>query len=81
MDYRYYRGDGPKISEKLQKFIHLLRYVGTGMLVLGLVITWLEVIHVIESTYAWNFLSAGFLVLGPMLLIIGVAWNTLVDRG
>ncbi|MFN2145462.1 MAG: hypothetical protein ACK2T7_08910 [Anaerolineales bacterium] len=81
MDYRHYRGEGPKINDKWKKLIHLLRYVGVGMLAAGLVITWLEVIHVIESRYVWNFLASGFMVLGPMLIIIGVAWNTLVDRG
>lgn len=81
MDYRHYRGEGPKLSNKWKKFIHLLRYVGTGMLLSGILIVWLEVVRVIESTYAWNFISSAFLMLGPMLILIGVAWNTLIDRG
>jgi hypothetical protein len=51
------------------------------MLLLGLLIPWLIVVHVIESSYAWNFASSVMMVLGPMLVLVGVAWNTLVDRG
>lgn len=80
MDYRYYRGEPPKLPSKWTKHIHKLRYLGTGILLAGIFLPWLMVIHVLESTYFWNFLSFGFTSLGVMLVIIGVAWNTFVDR-
>jgi hypothetical protein len=81
MDYRYYRGDGPKISSKWIKHIHLLRYIGTGMLLGGVILPWLMVLHMLESTYFWNFLSAILTVVGMMAVVIGVVFNNMIDRG
>ena len=81
MDYRYYRGDGPKIPSKWKKHIHLLRYIGTAMLLGGVVLPWLMVLHILESTYFWNFLATGLTTLGIMAVLIGVVFNNLVDRG
>ena len=81
MDYRYYRGDGLKMSPKWRKYIHLLRYIGTGMLLGGMVLPWLMVVKILESTYFWNFLATGLTSLGIMSVIIGMVFNNLIDRG
>ena len=80
MDYRYYRGDGPKLPSKWGKHIHKLRYIGAVMLVSGMILPWLMVIHVLESTLFWNFLAAGLTSIGIMAYIIGFVFNTFVDR-
>jgi hypothetical protein len=81
MDYRFYRGDGPKIPPRFTKYIHLLRYIGIAMLVSGVLIPWLIVLKYIESTLGWNYLSAGFSVLGGIVYFIGYVFNNLIDRG
>ncbi len=81
MDYRYYRGDGPKLPAKWRKYIHLLRYVGTGMMIGGVVLPWLMVLHILRSTFFWSFLSSVLLVVGMMAVLIGIVFNNLVDRG
>lgn len=80
MDYRYYRGDRPKLPSKWGKHIHKLRYIGAGMLILGMILPWLMVIHVLESTIFMNFLAAGMTSGGVMAFIIGFVYNSLVDR-
>ena len=80
MDYRYYRGDGPKLPSKWARHIHKLRYVGTAMLLGGVLLPWLMVVKILESTLFWNFLSAGLISLGVMLYIIGMVYNTFIDR-
>lgn len=81
MDYRYYRGDGPKIPSKWRKYIHLMRFIGTGMLIFGVLIPWLIILDFISSTMFWNFLSMGLTVVGMMSVVIGMIFNNLIDRG
>lgn len=80
MDYRYYRGDRPKLPSKWGKHIHKLRYIGTGMLIIGVILPWLMVVHVLESTLFLNFLSAGLTSMGGIAYLIGFIYNTFVDR-
>ena len=81
MDYRYYQGERSELSKKAQKYIHILRYVGGILIVLAILIPFLTVTRLIESSYFSNFVTVLSMILGPMLTIIGVAWNTLIDRG
>jgi len=81
MDYRYYRGDGPKIPSKWRKYVHLMRYIGTGMLIFGVLIPWLIILDFFPSTFFWNFLSSGLTVVGMMSVVIGMIFNNLIDRG
>ena len=80
MDYRYYRGDGPKLPSKWSKHIHKLRYVGAGMLLAGAILPWLMVVRVLDSTMFWNVLAAILTTTGIMAFIIGFVFNTFVDR-
>jgi putative flippase GtrA len=50
------------------------------MLVTGMILPWLMVIHVLESTLFWNLLAAGLTSIGIMAYIIGFVFNTFVDR-
>lgn len=80
MDYRYYRGDGPQLPSKWTKHIHKLRYIGTVMMFVGILLIWMMVLHIVKSIFIWNFLSWAFLLIGMISVIIGVAWDNLVDR-
>ncbi len=80
MDYRYYRGDRPKLPNKWVKHIHKLRYIGTLMLLGGVLLPWLMVLDIVETSYFWNFLSMGLISLGIMSYIIGFVYNSYVDR-
>ncbi len=80
MDYRYYRGDGPKLPKKITKHIHKLRYIGTGMILVGVIIPWLVVIKILESTFWINFLSMGLWTVGTISVIIGVVFDNMIDR-
>jgi hypothetical protein len=51
------------------------------MLLGGVVLPWLMVLHILESTFFWNFLATGLTSLGIMLVIIGVVFDNLIDRG
>lgn len=80
MDYRYYRGDGPKLPSKWTKHIYKLRYIGTGMLLLGVIFPWLMILHILKSTFFLNFLATGLTSLGVMFVIIGMVFDNLIDR-
>lgn len=80
MDYRYYRGDGPKLPSKWTRHIHKLRFIGAGMMVLGVILPWLMVLHIFKSTFFLNFLATGLMSMGVMFVIIGLVFNNLVDR-
>ena len=80
MDYRYYRWDGPKLPSKWTKHIHKLRYLGTAMLLTGVLLPWLMVVRVLRSTFFLNFLAYGLIAAGIMAYIIGFVFNSYVDR-
>ena len=80
MDYRYYRGDEPKIPPKIRRYMHLLRPVGVVFLLTGIVIPMLILVKVLASTYFVNFLAFGLLLLGPVLYLVGMVFDSFVDR-
>ncbi len=80
MDYRYYRGDGPKLPDRFKKHIHKLRYIGTAAMLIGVAIPWLIVIKIWKSTFLLNFLSVGLMTLGMISIVIGVVFDNLIDR-
>lgn len=80
MDYRYYRGDGPQLPPKLTKHIYKLRYVGTVMLIAGVVLPFLMTIHVFKSTFFLNFLTTILTTLGMTFVVVGLVFDNLIDR-
>ena len=47
--------------------------IGISLMVFGVVVPFLMVLHIVESTFFWNFLSFGASVLGLFLGIAGIA--------
>lgn len=80
MDYRYYRGDGPRIPLKVRRFLHRLRPVGVLFLVGGILIPLLILIKVLPSTYFINFLAFGLMLSGPILYLVGMVFDNYIDR-
>ena len=81
MDYRHYRGEPLfKLPKNMGRYVHLLRFFGTAMLVFAASMPMLMLLHIIESTFFWNFLTVGLVAVGTILTIIGVIWNTRIDR-
>ena len=52
----------------------LIFVIGFALVLLGAVIPWLMVLHVIKSTFFLNFLAAGASVAGLVLGVIGTAY-------
>jgi hypothetical protein len=58
----------------IDKDPRLIFVIGFVLVLLGAVIPWLMVLHVIKSTFALNFLAVGASVSGLILGVIGVAY-------
>lgn len=54
----------------------LLLGLGLSLMLLGVILPFLMVIHVVESTFFLNFFSWGASVVGLVLGMIGVALST-----
>jgi hypothetical protein len=84
MDYRYYRGEMPAWMQKLQtrfgRYLYRLKAVGVGLMLFGIIIPFLMVIKVIESTFFFNFLAWGMSSLGMVSYIVGFLWDNIIDR-
>jgi len=52
----------------------LIFVIGFALVLLGAVLPWLMVLHVIKSAFALNFLAAGASVAGLVLGVIGTAF-------
>jgi len=72
MDYQYYRGNPLlKIPKKYWKHVHLLRYVGAGMCLLSIMLPFLMIIHILESTLFLNCLSFVLNFYGVVIWLYG----------
>jgi hypothetical protein len=80
MDYRNYRGEEPLIPPKLRRYLHFLRPVGVFFSICGLILPFLTLLRLIESTYFINFLTFFLLLLGPIFYLVGSSFDSYVDR-
>jgi len=80
MDYRYFQDDGTWIPKKLRRHLHKLRRVGVVLMLTGIAIPFLIMIKLLESTFLANFLAYGMMLLGPILYLIGLVFDTYADR-
>ena len=81
MDYRFYRGTRLEFSPAVVKHLHLLRYIGAVMMASFPIIGLLLLLNILELSLFWFFvffLVGGF---GPVFFIIGMAYNSIGDRG
>lgn len=57
-----------------------LIWIGVFLLLLGMVLPFLMVIHVVKSTYFLNFFAYGSIVIGMVLTTIGTAMVAGINR-
>ena len=58
----------------IDKDPRLIFVIGFGLVLLGAVLPWLMVLHIVESTFFLNFLAAGASMAGLILGVIGTAF-------
>jgi len=80
MDYRNYDGGRSLLPPFIRRHYRYLRPIGIVLCFFGLLIPFLMVIRVWQSTYFLNFLSYIFLFLGPCCYLIGLALDGYVDQ-
>ncbi len=80
MDYQHYRGDWPPPPKWLEPHLHKLRYLGALMIVSVPIIGWLTVLHIIRMTFFLYVLASFNTAFGMVFVVIGLAYNTKVDR-
>jgi predicted membrane channel-forming protein YqfA (hemolysin III family) len=80
MDYRHYRGDGVKIPAWLHRHAHKLRRLGVILLLAGISLPWLILIKLLKSSFFLNILAYSLILLGPILYLIGMVFDNLIDR-
>jgi hypothetical protein len=80
MDYRNYRGDGIKIPPKIRRYLHKLRPVGVVLMLCGIAIPMLILLKILESTLFINILAYTLILGGPILYLVGMIFDTVVDR-
>ena len=81
MDYRFYRGTRLEFPPAIVKHLHWLRHIGALMIAAFPVVGLLLLLNVFEMSLFWFFiffLVGGF---GPVFFIIGMAYNSIGDRG
>jgi hypothetical protein len=58
----------------------LLIVIGFFLVLFGAVVPFLMIMGILKSTFALGFLSYAASVAGVMLGLVGLAWNTRMDR-
>ena len=58
----------------IDKDPRLIFVIGFVLVLLGAVLPWLMVLHIVKSTFFLNFLAAGASVAGLVLGVIGTAY-------
>ena len=81
MDYRYYRGDGIELPPIITRNLHWLRYIGAAMVATPPLLGVLMLLDILNLTLFWFF--ASFLIgnFGSVFFVIGMAYDTVMDRG
>ena len=81
MDYRFYRGVRLEFPPAMIKHLHLLRYIGALMIAAFPLVGLLLLLNVLEINLFWSFAFFLFGGFGPVFFIIGMAYNSVGDRG
>ncbi len=80
MDYRHFDSGRPNLPPFIRRNLRYFRPAGIVLFIIGVIIPFLDLIDLIPSTYFLNFLSFTLLLLGPILYLLGLAWDTIADR-
>jgi hypothetical protein len=79
MDYRH-ETDRPALPPRIYRHLRKLKPVGILFMITGVLMAFLMVLKIIHSTYIFNFLSYTLMLIGPVCYLIGMVYDTYVDR-
>lgn len=80
MDYRNYDQGRPVLPAFILRHTRHLKPLGLVFCSLGLLFPFLMVVRLLHSTYFLNFMSYLFLLVGPILYLLGYALDGYLDR-
>ncbi len=80
MDYRNFDHGRPSIPPRIRRHLRRLKPVGILVMVCGVVIPFLTVLKILTSTYFLNFFAFILMVLGPIMYLVGLTFDSYVDR-
>lgn len=80
MDYRHFREDRFRVPAAIRRHLHKLRQVGLALMAAGLAIPFLILVKALKSTVLANGFALGGILLGPILYLVGMVFDTYVDR-
>jgi hypothetical protein len=80
MDYRYYRGEGIELPPAIVKRLHWLRYIGALMIASPVIFAFLMMFDCIKLSFFWFFASFLLGSFGNVFFIIGISYDTIMDR-
>lgn len=80
MDYRNFDRGRALLPSFIRRNARYLRPIGIILCVIGLGLPFLMVIKILQSSYVLNFLSYICLFLGPLAVLVSLAFDGYVDR-
>ena len=80
MDYRYYRGNLIELPPAITKRLHLLRFIGTLMIAAPPILAVLMLLHILNLNLFWYFAIFLLGTFGNVFFIIGLTYDTKMDR-
>lgn len=80
MDYRHFRDERFRVPAGVRRHLHKLRRVGLVLMVSGMAVPMLILVKALKSTVLANVFAFGAILLGPILYLVGMVFDTYVDR-
>jgi len=80
MDYRNFENGRPATPPRLRRHLRKLRPVGIFVTVVSVAIPFLTVLKILKSTYFLNIFAYILIVIGPIMYLVGLAYDSYVDR-
>ena len=81
MDYRYYRGEGIALPPIVTKNLHWLRYIGAVMIASPPLLGLMMVLDLFDLSLFWFFASFLLGSFGNVFFVIGMTYDTILDKG
>jgi hypothetical protein len=80
MDYRNYDRGRSLLPRFIRRNVRYLRPIGIVLCLIGIIVPFLMVIKLLQSSYILNFLAYICLFLGPIAFLVSLAFDGYVDR-
>ena len=80
MDYRFYRGRGFESTPGITKYLYLLQHVGTLLIALPGILAVSMLLQFLEPNLTLIFVSFIAGTFGSVFFIVGLTFNSTMDR-